>query len=450
MLYAIGPNSINRRTLAITYPVTSRLTPELEVTVHLHEFYLGDRERSCWTYVTNGLSALAAGPKGQTQQEMSLSLLLEDDDVADDFPRAPLKLFQFLAEHVRQGRIMTAGRATTLGQSGLFGFDALFYLPAVSYDGIADLDNHLALMLVHRGEYEFARRYGLSRMVSRISRMCSCFPFPTWNTRRRPSLFEPHYEENSVIDESARTGLDLAIVRRDHITLALADNGRDALASLLGLGEGHGVVLLADPVNVAEAALYWTPLTRGAVTLIPSPTDFSVSFVRVTLGNQRCVQFIEDGIDLTILAEDLIRMTAADGVAYQAPLVQVIRSGSAHPATPYQPGAGWLVPALLRQRWFDRVRGNLVLRRVEVTDDGSWDGPLALVDAVHAALAEAMSEEAESFQLRLTLHGDVVQPSASISLNPRFVQYVSARLERLDKRGIVDRAPVTLFIDVNP
>ncbi len=463
--YAIGLDSINRQTLAITYPITTRLTPELEVTVYLHAFHLGDRERRCWTYITAGLSALTREPigNGMIQQEMSLSLLLEDDDEPDDFPRPPLKLFQFLSEHVRAGKIMTSGRATTLGQSGLFGFDALFYLPAVAYESLPDLDNHLALMLVHRGEYEFARRYGLSRLVSRISRMCSCFPFPTWNTRRRPSLFEPGHQEPTMINERARTGLNSAVIRDETVRLNLAENGRETLVTL---EEGQSVVLLADPVNVAEAALYWTPELRGAVTLIAAPTDFSASFVRVIVGHERYVRFIEDGVDLGVLRQDIAPLASSGFEGHQTPFLQFTTGLPGQPATPYQSGAGWLVPALFQQRWLDRTRGKLTLRRVDMTapnnaqnsarentgdgeEDRLWSNALGFSDAVLRAMADAMSEESEAFELLLTFSAGTMYPTANMSLNHDFVQYLRALLGKLGGFEGDDLAMLTLVFDVN-
>ncbi|HAK51875.1 MAG TPA: hypothetical protein DCM54_08235 [Gammaproteobacteria bacterium] len=62
---------------------------------------------------------------------MALSLLLEDEDEPDDFPRTPIKIFQLLGDYAKQGRTVTAGEATKLGTTGLFGFRVLFYLPAI-------------------------------------------------------------------------------------------------------------------------------------------------------------------------------------------------------------------------------------------------------------------------------------------------------------------------------
>ena len=98
----------------------------LEVDIHLHEFFLGDRHRKCWTYLTTGLAKCG-------QKEMSLSLLLEEDDDENEFPKTPIKIFQLLEKYARDGKTVDIADATKLGKTGLFGFTALDYLPAIHY-----------------------------------------------------------------------------------------------------------------------------------------------------------------------------------------------------------------------------------------------------------------------------------------------------------------------------
>ncbi|MGV0036536.1 MAG: hypothetical protein ACNYPE_16875, partial [Candidatus Azotimanducaceae bacterium WSBS_2022_MAG_OTU7] len=134
----------------MSFPITANFDESLRVEIHLHQLYLGDRERYCWTYLTRGM-------KTHQQLEMCLSLLVDDADDVDDFPKTPIKLFQLLAERTRSGRTVTAGDSTRLGQKGIFGFPSLFYVPSIQYEGLPSVDNYLSLILTHQQEYDFAR-----------------------------------------------------------------------------------------------------------------------------------------------------------------------------------------------------------------------------------------------------------------------------------------------------
>ena len=158
----------------MSFPISVNLDESLKVEVHLHQLYLGDRDRHCWTYLTRGL-------KTHQQREMCLSLLVDDEADIEDFPKTPIKMFQLLAERTRSGRALVSGESTQLAQKGMFGFPSLFYVPSIQYEGLPSVDNYLSLILVHREEYRYARQYGLTRFLSRLGKFCSSFPYPTWN-----------------------------------------------------------------------------------------------------------------------------------------------------------------------------------------------------------------------------------------------------------------------------
>ncbi|MBT5725051.1 MAG: hypothetical protein HOI74_13580, partial [Gammaproteobacteria bacterium] len=164
------------------FPINANLDESLKVEIHLHQLYLGDRERYCWTYLTRGM-------KTHQQREMCLSLLVGDEDNIEDFPKTPIKMFQLLAERTRSGRVVVSGDSTRLGQKGIFGFPSLFYVPSIGYEDLPSVDEYLSLILVHQEEYDYARQFGLARFLSRLGKHCSSFPYPTWNTPARPSLF---------------------------------------------------------------------------------------------------------------------------------------------------------------------------------------------------------------------------------------------------------------------
>ena len=68
----------------MSFPISVNLDESLKVEIHLHQLYLGDRDRHCWTYLTRGLQT-------HQQREMCLSLLVDDEADIEDFPKTPIK-----------------------------------------------------------------------------------------------------------------------------------------------------------------------------------------------------------------------------------------------------------------------------------------------------------------------------------------------------------------------
>lgn len=118
---------------------SAKLDGSLAVEVHLHEFFLGDRDRQCWTYLTRGFA-------DHGQREMALSLLIDDAADPNDVSKTPIKMFQLLGERTIE-RQVDYGDSTRLGQKGIFGFPGLYYVPAIQYEGLPNLDEYLACIL---------------------------------------------------------------------------------------------------------------------------------------------------------------------------------------------------------------------------------------------------------------------------------------------------------------
>ena len=227
------------------FPFVSKLDSSLTVEVHLHEFFLGDRVRRCWTYLTDGMSA-------HGQREMALSLLVEDDGDAEALPKTPLKMFQLLGERTSAGRIVDCGDSTRLGERGIFGFPELFYVPAIQYESLPNLDEYLSLVLVHQEEYDYARQYGLTRFLSRLGRFCSSFPYPTWNTQARPSLFADNSREISMLTDASHVLLEYSHAHQLDNVLQLQlhkSDADEALHALDNLGDNQVAILMQHPTH---------------------------------------------------------------------------------------------------------------------------------------------------------------------------------------------------------
>lgn len=297
------------------FPLSANLDDDLKVVIQLHEFYLGDRDRQCWTYVTQGLAKYG-------QQEMSLSLLVDDGADPESFPKTPVRMFQLLANRARANKKIRHGDATKLGQKGIFSFPCAFYVPAIQYPDIPELDDTLALILVHQNEYDYARRYGITRFMARLGRFCSSFPYPTWNTQRRPSLFMGDVEEASLLNDLPVKALPHSYVHQLSDVLQLQLHKDDVKAALESISQATSDEATPDEPSVlstafssrCDAGLYWQEGQDGpgAYAAPEAQSDMiGGSFVAISQNDTTGFEVQEDGFALALNAKQITDLTAA-------------------------------------------------------------------------------------------------------------------------------------------
>ena len=235
------------------FPINAKLDESLKVEIHLHQLYLGDRDRYCWTYLTRGM-------KTHQQREMCLSLLVDDQGDTKDFPKTPIKMFQLLAERTRSGRMAVSGSSTRLGQKGIFGFPSLFYVPSIQYEGLPSLDDYLSLILVHQKEYDYVRQYGLTRFLSKLGKYCASFPYPTWNTAARPLLLPSTTRALSILSEASYVLADYSYAHELGSVLQFQLHQKDAgkvKKALSDLQQSQVAVINTAFSPRCDANLYW-------------------------------------------------------------------------------------------------------------------------------------------------------------------------------------------------
>jgi hypothetical protein len=297
------------------FPLSANLDDDLKVVIQLHEFYLGDRDRQCWTYVTQGLAKYG-------QQEMSLSLLVDDGADPESFPKTPVRMFQLLANRARANKKIRHGDATKLGHKGIFSFPCAFYVPAIQYPDIPELDDTLALILVHQNEYDYARRYGITRFMARLGRFCSSFPYPTWNTQRRPSLFMGDVEEPSLLNDLPVKALPHSYVHQLSDVLQLQLHKDDVKAALESLSKAASDEATSDEPSVlstafssrCDAGLYWQEGQDGPGAYAAPEAQSEMiggSFVAISRNDATGFEVQEDGFALALTAKQIIDLTAA-------------------------------------------------------------------------------------------------------------------------------------------
>ncbi len=281
----------------MSFPIRINASTGLQVEVFLHEFYLGDRNRKCWTYITKGLAA-------HNQREMTVSLLLEDEDQEADFPKTPVKIFQLLETTARDGKVVDIADSTRLGKTGFFGFAAVYYLGAIQYEGLPDLADHLALMLVHQSEYEFAKKYGFTRLLARIGKFCSSFPYPTWNSRQRPALFADNHIEDTILEniDTHTLSSNTAELVGAKVLLTVDFRDRDQLLESMGNLSSRPFALHTSLSYDVNAGLSWEPGQEmpGAYTAPDEVTHIGAAFVQFESAKTTSSFLVEDGFSFRL------------------------------------------------------------------------------------------------------------------------------------------------------
>lgn len=455
----------------MNYPISVDLNlvddKQGKVDIHLHQFQLGDRERHCWTYITRGLSR-----DNQSQREMALSLLVEEGADTREYPRTPIRMFRLLAEKIKEGQQLQHGDATKLGQKGIFGFPCLFYVPAVQFETLPPLDQHLALILVHQSEYDYARQFGVTRFLSRLGRFCSSFPYPTWNTEIRPDIFESSEDEISLLTYSDHQAIDQSHINLSARTLRFEVFKEDAGAVVESLKQakpGSTVLFNTAYSPGCDASLYWQEdqQTPGAFSAPETPQQDAIiggSFLALSqaqaAGKRSHLSIVEDGFHIRLdAAEWRALVTAATaGDSFETQLTEwfrfrmnLLEATSSPIARPYFHQAVWRDLSYL-----SRASGNTPANPDPFINLSGKQQPDVVdrltdyVEALSETIIEAMSEEQASFRfaLELTFDADQVREvvQSATELNPAFVEFISAVINNVE--GTVEPVKPTIPVKI--
>ena len=454
----------------MNFPINANLDESLKVEIHLHQLYLGDRERYCWTYLTLGM-------KTHQQLEMCLSLLVGDEDDVENFPKTPIKIFQLLAERTRSGRVVVSGDSTRLGQKGIFGFPSLFYVPSIGYEGIPSVDKYLSLILVHQEEYDYARQYGLARFLSRLGKNCSSFPYPTWNTPARPSLFPSTEAELSTISNASHVLADYSYAFQIGSVLKLRLHQKDAdqvKKTLTGLQQNQVAVINTGVSPHCDASLYWQEGQEfpGAYAAPEATTGMlGGSFVSLGIGLRASFFIKEDGFSVVFSESDWGSFCQA--ISHEEPyeaelpdgrrfVLDYVDATAASNARPHEPVAVWknleqpAASASRREPSQPNVRaGNYdnLADTASLAEKINHAELLAYIGRIEATIGHAMSEETDSFVLKLELtvtpgHVDA-RLLSDIDLNPDFVAFITGTVQKIEPCPVTSQIHIRVPFYIN-
>lgn len=299
-------------------------------------------------------------------------------------------------------------------------------------------------MLIHQDEYEFARRFDLSRLVSRISKLCSCFPYPTWNTRQRTSLFEANHREDSVLSGGhANLNIGRALLHGKQLSLWLHPDHQQLLTNLQ-----QPLTLLCEATSGAAAAFYWDSSSTGAVTIAATSADIGLSFVQFRITDVSSLALVEDGAVISITDEERTRITGAASNKIINPLLTVyIEERPGHGTPSYQVGAGWIEPDQINTILLERQIGNIFLNQISHTSlSANHEVLVEIATQIQHILAGVISEETEIFQLALTISDAQLSLASNIEFNPQFVSFITQSLSSIDL-ATLDYSTISLAIN---
>ena len=452
------------------FPINANLDESLKVEIHLHQLYLGDRERYCWTYLTRGM-------KTHQQREMCLSLLVGDEDNIEDFPKTPIKMFQLLAERTRSGRVVVSGDSTRLGQKGIFGFPSLFYVPSIGYEDLPSVDEYLSLILVHQEEYDYARQFGLARFLSRLGKHCSSFPYPTWNTPARPSLFPSTAREPSILSNASHVLADYSHAYQIGSVLKLQLHQKDTdqiKKTLTGLQQNQVAVINTGVSPHCDASLYWQEGQEfpGAYAASEATTGMlGGSFVSLGIGLRAGFSIKEDGFSVVFSGSDWGSFCQAisNEESYEAELpdgrrfvLDYVDATAASNARPYEPVAIWknLEQPVARAKPREPSRANVqagmydnLAGTASLAERVNHPELLAYIGRIEATIGDAMSEETDSFVLELELTitpGQInVRLLSDINLNPDFEAFITGTVQKIEPCPVTSQIHIRVPFHIN-
>ena len=295
---------------------------QLTVLVHFHDVETVDGPVRCWTYVTDGY--WAAG-----HPELSFTLRLAPGENPYGLPEPPLRLFHDFFGKIGQGQRVLPGERLEMAADGFLGLAGLALVRPYPLPGITLSAPTLATIGLGPVELEAVQQLGITRVLARLGKRYSSFPYPLWTDRGRPQL-----DLDRDLEKSALTYLPTASIPNLFTSFAdgtillrgLLPATRFLRARLSALPEGERFALLTEYDLSADSQLVWEP----------DNTITNLSHAQATgsrIGAGFCVlipgrewdegQRVEDGYAMLLTAESwqALRLALVGGAPLHIPAV---------------------------------------------------------------------------------------------------------------------------------
>lgn len=243
----------------------------LSVSVHSLEVSARDGFVPCWSFVSDGFTALG-------HPELVLTIRRSLGDLQDQPPTEAIKLFTAVWHRVHsvEGSVLQSGDVLAIEPGAFLSRDdirGVGILDAMTLDGI-ELGPRFRMLLPLVGEeLSVARDYGLSRVAARLGQEEGMFPTAPWFDRGRKSVVRNDRSDRTVLGKcmrvTARAGS--AFVEGDRIVLELPTSAAGALRDPLGELPADTALAVLVPLDPrADGLLVWNPNDRELTAIGPS------------------------------------------------------------------------------------------------------------------------------------------------------------------------------------
>jgi hypothetical protein len=254
-----------------TWPVRVEIIPDkLSARVFRHDIDTQGGPLRCWSYVTQGLTALQ-------QTEIVFTLRCDPDEPIDNIPDDPLRLFAAIYPLTEAGQRVTSGSFTEFGARGFFDHH-LLYVRAQSLAGVTLPASCLAALFVTADELRAVREFGSTRVLARMGQAAGHYPFPPWSDRHRRGLaFERTLGESWLAKSPRASAHDVHVGLNEQqiVVSALRSEQASWQDRLAQIPETAALALLTALDPTANGCLTWVPGQKGPEAIVPPGSDGS-------------------------------------------------------------------------------------------------------------------------------------------------------------------------------
>jgi hypothetical protein len=294
-----------------TFPVQVQLIPErLIARIYFHEIDVPGESVSCWSYVTDGLSA-------HQQKEMVFTLRREQDEQASAFPQDPLILFTTIFHLAQQGQSVDVGGVTRFGEKDFMGRHLAYITPQQLQD-VQIPQPAITALLITDDEVNAVQEFGITRFIARLGQASQYYPCPPWSDRSRPGLAFARTRQETVLMRVARANAPGLRVcqERDQIKVRLAPRVGEQLNQLFDqVPVNVPLALLTELDPAANGCLIWEPDQAGPAAITRPESDGSrlcgcfILFVPEQTGDGG--RLLEDGFAIMLTTSSWIAVRQA-------------------------------------------------------------------------------------------------------------------------------------------
>jgi|GEM_PF-1031676 len=268
--------------------------------------------KSTWLFMSEGLRSFG-------QQEVLIGIL--EDEARERHANLIPKFFAQLASLAGSGRVVGPGDFTELGPTGFINESIRGLLYATTRCAVDPSvpPDVLVATLVTYDEVQLAKVAGVHRVLSRLGKRFSCYPFPLFSSFNRPEVVFPGDAESLVANVTSTTCSAAHVLVDDNtIRLQVLRGQGDALSYLIkSAPTGQVFALRLNPSSKANASLVWEP-GQTAPSAISRPdiqtANTAAGFLMLGAGVEDAViDVVEDGASFLCSEADFAAMVRAIG-----------------------------------------------------------------------------------------------------------------------------------------